>query len=119
MDGERGRVRSDGCRLLRDLLLLPLLGELADLDPAGVDGNEVASGDLDVQPGSEELGVALGLEASLVNESGSPRGAVVGAPWCTICRAEAPGVAEVAAKLEASGSLVVLLGSRAVPRSPP
>lgn len=32
------------------------------------------------------------------------------APWCTICRAEAPDVAEVAAELEASGSPVVLLG---------
>lgn len=32
------------------------------------------------------------------------------APWCTICRAEAPDVAEVAAELEASGSSVALLG---------
>ncbi|KAB7745599.1 redoxin domain-containing protein [Nostocoides sp. F2B08] len=32
------------------------------------------------------------------------------APWCTICRGEAPEVAEVAAELEASGSPVVLLG---------
>lgn len=32
------------------------------------------------------------------------------APWCTICRSEAPDVAEVAAELEARGSEVVLLG---------
>ena len=32
------------------------------------------------------------------------------APWCTICRAEAPDVAEVAAELTAAGSEVVLLG---------
>jgi thiol-disulfide isomerase/thioredoxin len=32
------------------------------------------------------------------------------APWCTICRAEAPDVAEVAAELEESGSPVTVLG---------
>jgi thiol-disulfide isomerase/thioredoxin len=32
------------------------------------------------------------------------------APWCTICRAEAPEVAEVAAELEESGSPVLVLG---------
>ncbi|MCA1783252.1 MAG: redoxin domain-containing protein [Dermatophilaceae bacterium] len=32
------------------------------------------------------------------------------APWCTICRAEAPDVAAVAAELEESGSSVLVLG---------
>lgn len=32
------------------------------------------------------------------------------APWCTICRAEAPDIAEVAAELEAADSPVALLG---------
>ncbi|MGA8045502.1 MAG: redoxin domain-containing protein [Dermatophilaceae bacterium] len=32
------------------------------------------------------------------------------APWCTICRGEAPEVAAVAAELEESGSPVVVLG---------
>ena len=32
------------------------------------------------------------------------------APWCTICRGEAPDVAAVAAELEESGSPVVVLG---------
>lgn len=32
------------------------------------------------------------------------------APWCTICRAEAPDVAELATELRAAGSPVTLLG---------
>lgn len=32
------------------------------------------------------------------------------APWCTICRAEAPHINEVVAELEAAGSPVTLIG---------